>query len=217
MEHRTAAGAALTSTRRRKVLAVLAGGLVLGVGAAVTLAAWNDSEFATGTFTAGSFNLEGSTTGRFNASYGDHNVDNGDAAASLVFQLPETAAAMSPGDVVYAPFWVRLDETTTNDATLVPDGTTAGTGGNEANLSYTVRAIAPAATCDATAAGTLIASGSTLSAQTGATSVPLTKGAAAGAPGTAVQLCFAVTAGEGITQGASATATWKFTATSTAD
>lgn len=30
----------------RKVRAILAGGLVLGVGAAVVLAAWNDSEFA---------------------------------------------------------------------------------------------------------------------------------------------------------------------------
>ncbi|WP_427996674.1 SipW-dependent-type signal peptide-containing protein, partial [Xanthomonas hortorum] len=32
---------------RRKIYAVLAGGLVVGVGSALTLAAWNDSEFAT--------------------------------------------------------------------------------------------------------------------------------------------------------------------------
>ncbi|MEJ7649283.1 MAG: SipW-dependent-type signal peptide-containing protein [Nakamurella sp.] len=43
--------------RRRKFRAVLAAGLVLGVGGAVTLAAWNDSEYATGTFTAGTFNM----------------------------------------------------------------------------------------------------------------------------------------------------------------
>lgn len=205
-----------TRTDRRKVLAVLAGGLVLGIGAAVTLAAWNDSEFATGTFTAGSFNLQGSTTSA-TTGYSDHNVDKADAAAALVFSLPTVVTSMAPGDIVYAPLWVRLDGTTTNSATLLPSAITAGTGGNEANLSYTVRAIDPTATCDATAAGTLIASGATLAALTGATSVPLTKGAAAGTPGTAVQLCFAVTAASTITQGQAGTATWEFTATSTAN
>jgi predicted ribosomally synthesized peptide with SipW-like signal peptide len=201
---------------QRKVLAVLAGGVVLGIGVAVTLAAWNDSEFATGTFTAGAFNLEGSTTSA-TTGFADHNEDDGDAAATLSFQLPAVASSMAPGDVVYAPFWVRLDSTTTNDATLIPDGIVAGTGGNEANLSYTVRAIAPAATCDATAVGTLIASGSSLSAQIGATSVALTKGATAGTAGTAVQLCFAVTAGADLEPTDAATATWEFTATSTAN
>src|SRR5690606_26326814 len=43
MNQSSAAPAASTSLRRRRVYAVLAGGLVLGVGAAVTLAAWNDS------------------------------------------------------------------------------------------------------------------------------------------------------------------------------
>lgn len=202
-----------TKDTQRKVLAVLAGGVVLGVGVGVTLAAWNDSEFATGTFTAGSFNLEGSTTSA-TADYAEHNVDDGDAAATLVFQLPEVAGSMSPGDVVYAPFWVRLDSTTTNDATLIPAGITAGTGGNEPNLSYTVTAIEAGDTCDATAAGTVVASGATLSAQTGATSVPLAQGATAGTPGTPVQLCFAVTAGAGLEQGETAVATWEFTATS---
>lgn len=200
---------------QRKVLAVLAGGLVLGVGIGVTLAAWNDSEFATGTFTAGSFNLEGSITSA-TTGYADHNVDDGDTAASLVFQLPAVASSLSPGDVVYAPFWVRLDSTTTNSATLLPTGVTAGTGGNEANLSYTVTAIAAGATCGAGATGTVVATGSTLSAQTGATSVALAEGTPAGTAGAPVQLCFAVTAGAGLTQGAAATATWEFTATSTA-
>ena len=49
--------------RSRKVRAILAGGLVLGLGAAVTLAAWNDSEFAKGTFTSGSLNIQGSVDG----------------------------------------------------------------------------------------------------------------------------------------------------------
>ena len=64
-----------TAKRRRRsrmIRAILAGGLVLGVGAAVTLAAWNDSEFVTGTFTAGTFNMQGSTTD--GTTFTDHPV-----------------------------------------------------------------------------------------------------------------------------------------------
>src|SRR6218665_568783 len=43
----------LPSPPRRKVLAALAVELVLGLGAAATLAAWNDSELASRTFSAG--------------------------------------------------------------------------------------------------------------------------------------------------------------------
>lgn len=198
--------------KRRKVLAVLAGGLVLGVGAAVTLAAWNDSEFATGEFAAGSFNLEGATDGAA-GTYADHNVDEGDAAATLDFTLP-VADNMSPGDVAYAPFWVRLDATTTSPATLAATAATA-TGANAANLAYTVHAIEPAATCDATAAdtGVLVASGASLTAFEAGATVALAEGAA-GTAGVPEQLCFTVTAGEDLVEGESATATWSFTATS---
>ena len=49
--------------KSRKVKALLAGGLVLGVGAAVTLASWTDQEWTEGLFGAGSFNIEGSLDG----------------------------------------------------------------------------------------------------------------------------------------------------------
>ncbi|OZB81420.1 SipW-dependent-type signal peptide-containing protein [Microbacterium sp. 13-71-7] len=201
-----------TSTRnRRKILAVLAGGLVLGVGAAITLAAWNDSEFATGTFTAGSFNLEGSTTSA-TAGFSNHNVTKGDTAAALSFSAP--FSNLTPGDVVYASFWVRLDSTTTNNATLVAS-TGTGTGANATNVSYSVYSIAPAATCDATATtGTLVASGADLTSFTAGSSVALTKGATAGTAGTATQLCFVATAKASLVQGGAATGTWSFTATS---
>lgn len=39
---------AIGARARNKILAVLAGGIVLGVGATVTLASWNDSEYAFG-------------------------------------------------------------------------------------------------------------------------------------------------------------------------
>ena len=52
---------AVARNRKGIIRAILAGGIVLGVGAAVTLAAWNASEFATGTFQAGTFTIEGAT------------------------------------------------------------------------------------------------------------------------------------------------------------
>ena len=209
----------VTKQNQRKVLAVLAGGLVLGVGVAVTLAVWNDSEFATGTFTAGSFNLEGSTAGDVDANYSDHNVDDGDTAATLAFDLPaDVVDDMSPGDVVYAGFWVRLAAGTTTGADLVAAGTTADPAvySNSDHLGYAIYALAPGATCDATTAvGTPIASGATLDAQTGVTTVPLLEGASAAVAGTAVQLCFAVTADATLEQGLVTSATWEFAATST--
>ncbi|QNA93353.1 MULTISPECIES: SipW-dependent-type signal peptide-containing protein [unclassified Microbacterium] len=205
-----------TKATQRKVLAVLAGGLVLGVGTAVTLAVWNDSEFANGTFTAGAFNLQGSTDG---TTYADHNTDDGDTAATLDFSLPaDVVDNMSPTDSVYAGFWVRLAAGTTSGADLVADGTTAdaAASSNSDHLSYAIYQLAPGATCDATTAtGTPIASGATLDAQTGATTVPLTAGATATAPGTAVQLCIAVTADAALEPSLVTNATWKFTATST--
>lgn len=199
-----------TTPTQRKVLAVLAGGLVLGIGTAVTLAAWNDSEFANGTFAAGSFNLEGSTAGDVDANYADHATAPG---ADLEFTLP-LAGNLSPDAVVYASFWVRLDDTTTSDATVIPASIAAGTGGNEANLSYSIRAIGPAATCDGTG-GTVVATGADLSTLTSPTAVALSKGATAGTAGTAVQLCFAVTAASTLAEGLPASVTWEFEATST--
>ena len=214
-------GAALAAsrTRSRKFKAILAGGLVLGVGAAITLAAWNDSEFATGTFTAGSFNLEGSTTGAA-AGYDDHNTDDGDAAAALVFTTPFDNLA--PEDVVYAPFWLRLAAGTTTDATLVVESitTTDSAEANAADLSYDVYQLASAAaTCDAAGigGGTVVASGADLATDAAVTSttLDLANGADDATAGAPIQLCVVVTAGAGLTEAGVTTSTWQFTATST--
>lgn len=203
-----------TTRTRRKVLAVLAGGLVLGVGAAITLAAWNDSEFATGTFKAGTFNLQGSSDG---TTYTDHATSG--TAATLSFSLPAGVVDhMTPGDTVYAPFWVRLAANTTSDASLTAAGVTAGSLGNESKFAYTITAIGAAQTCDSSATGTTIASGANLSTLTPGTASALTKGSPTTSAGTAVQLCFAVTFDSAATaadQGKSGTATWEFRATST--
>ena len=87
--------------RGRKAAAVLAGGLVLGVGVMATLASWNDSEFANASFAAGTFVFQGSTDG---TAYDDHAAIG--SAAALSFTAP--VANLTPNDVVAAPFAVRL-------------------------------------------------------------------------------------------------------------
>lgn len=197
-----------TRDTKRMVLAVLAGGLVLGVGTAVTLAAWNDSEFANGTFTAGAFNLEGATDGAA-GTYADHEAAPG---AALAFSTDFDNLA--PDDVVYAPFWVRLDATTTSDAT-VTTSLESGTGANAANISYAVYALDEAEACDATAAanGTLLLSGASLSASTPGATFDLTAGS--GADGAPQKVCVVATAGAGLVESGAATAVWEFAAAST--
>lgn len=202
-------------TRSRKIKAILAGGLVLGVGAAITLAAWNDSEFATGTFASGEFNLQGSTTAA-DSGYADHESAAG--AAELDFTVP--VANMAPDDVVYAPFFVRLaaDTTSPADLALVALDSTDTSGTNSAELAYGVYAIDAAAACDATAtSGTELGSGATLAddAAISGDTVSLAIGAPTTDPGAAVQLCFVVTASADLEQGAETVATWQLTATST--
>lgn len=189
----------LTSRRRR---AVLAGGLVLGLGAAVTLAAWNDSEYATGEFAAGAFDLEGSTDG---LTWAQHATAPG---ASLDFVVaPDNLA---PTDVVYAPFAVRLAADTTNDAvvTLSHEGTT----GTVTELTYGVLLTADATCGAATTGDVLVPTGTAVSVVPGAPTFDLEFDA--DAAGEAQFLCFAVTAGDDLVQGQAGTVTWEFNAVS---
>lgn len=192
--------------RSRKVRAILAGGLVLGIGAAITLAAWTDNEFATGTFTAGQFNLQGSTDG---STYADHNSSAGAAALSFSTGFNN----MSPNQTVYAGFWLRLAAATTSGANLQLAGF-SGTGTATAQLTYSIYTISAAATCNAsTATGTPIATG-TLNDTTATSTVVALAAPVSPAAGAAQQLCFAVTSSAGLAQNSTATGTWQFTATS---
>jgi predicted ribosomally synthesized peptide with SipW-like signal peptide len=195
--------------RSRMVRAILAGGLVLGVGAAVTLAAWNDSEFVTGTFTAGSFNMQGSTTD--GTTFIDHPVGS---PGALTFTVAPTL--MSPGDTVYAPFALRLAANTTNNANVVitaPNTTT----GVVTNLTYeVVRTTAftcAAGTVDSTGTS-LITAGTAMTAVAGPNTFVLNHGTPVTAVGATQFLCFKVTAGAGLTQGQTGSVTWQFTASS---
>lgn len=190
---------------RRKFAAILAGGLVVGVGTMATLASWNDAEYASGSFTAGTFDLEGS----LNQTVFSEHASAGTAGA-LVFTAPVTA--LTPGDVVYAPYALRLDNTTTNAGTVaVTPGASTGT---VTNVTYTLFTTA-AAGCSAasTPVTTVVANGTNL----GAVGTPLTFAVAKPvlpAAGATTYLCFKVTAGAGLAQGQTGTASWVFTATS---
>jgi predicted ribosomally synthesized peptide with SipW-like signal peptide len=194
--------------RSRRFRAILAGGLVLGVGAAVTLAAWNDSEFAQGTFTAGSFNMVGSTDG---TTFTDHATAAVGTVATLPFTVP--AVNLTPGDTTYAGFAVRLTAATTTDAVVTVSN--SATTGVVTNLSYTVIDTGATFGCTADSTGTaLIPAATAIGTVPASTTFTLPKGVSTGVDGVAHNLCFKVTAGPGLTQGQSGTATWQFLAAS---
>ncbi|NYJ20410.1 SipW-dependent-type signal peptide-containing protein [Glaciibacter psychrotolerans] len=188
-----------------KARAILAGSLVLGVGAAVTLASWNDSEFAASGFTGGSFNLQSSITGGSGAA--DWKDAPSTAAASLAFVAgPNT---LSPNTTVYAPFAVKLATGTTNAADVsIKSAAAAGIGDH---LTYRI-VKTNAWGCDSVkyAAGTEVAPTANVKASSVAPAFVL---AAANTP---AFLCVAVTADSTLAQGSTGTVTWEFNAVSTA-
>ncbi|MCB0911332.1 MAG: SipW-dependent-type signal peptide-containing protein [Propionibacteriaceae bacterium] len=199
-----------TETKRqrgRKVAAVLAGGLVLGVGTMATLASWNDSEYAKATFTAGYFNLEGAVDAS-QATFSEH-VSSA-AAGTLSFTAP--VSNLTPGDVVAAPFALRLGAGTTNNATvtmLAPTST-----GTVTNLTYEVVKTASAGCTTSTTGTTVVAAGTAVTSVTGASTISLNMGSPTTVAGAPAYLCFKVTAGSGLVQSQTGSVTWQFQAIS---
>jgi predicted ribosomally synthesized peptide with SipW-like signal peptide len=189
--------------RHRKVAAILAGGLVMGIGTMATLASWNDSEYATATFTSGTFKLQGSADG---STFSDH-ATAGDAAA-LTFTAP--FGNLSPNDVTYAPFAVRLTADTTNNATVTV--TNPGTDGDVRNLTYSLIETESFG-CDANSTGTVLVADAAVGSEPHAQTFDLSMGTG-GADGAAANLCFVVTAGHDLVQDQSGTSTWRFQAVS---
>ncbi|MGH3691881.1 MAG: SipW-dependent-type signal peptide-containing protein [Microbacterium sp.] len=191
--------------RSRRLRAVLAGGLVFGIGVTATLAAWNDSEYGTASFTAGKFDIVGAIDG---TTFSSHATTG--AAATLNFQLAPTA--MAPGNSTYALFSVKTVNPSVAGTLQLTAGTPAGTG-LATYLTYGVRTIA-GTTCNSTtyAAGTaVVADGSALTAGGSATQVVTANGAAQ------VNYCFAVTlplTAPNAAQGLTMTQTWQFLGTS---
>lgn len=190
-------------SRSRRIRAVLAGGLVFGVGATMTLAAWNDSEYSSATFTAGRFDIVGAVDG---ATFSSHPVGS---PAALTFSAP--FGAMVPGTTVYSLFSVKTANPSVAGSLQLSVASTAGTGLGP-YLRYGVRTIT-GTTCNATTypAGTaVVADNSTMS--TGGTGSQ-----AVGANGgSTVNYCISVTlpsTADNGAQGLTAVQTWQILGT----
>jgi predicted ribosomally synthesized peptide with SipW-like signal peptide len=184
---------------------------VLGVGAATTLAAWNDAEQSTATFTAGRFGIVGSTDG---SAFTEH--PEPDLPAALSFQAPPTA--MAPGTTTYALLSVRtVEASVAGTAHLLAAQSNSSPATLGHHLRYGVRTLPAGTSCSETTYGTagagadVVPSGSLLTTS-GTVAQPLPAGGAG-----AVHYCFAVTLpadAPEAAQGLAQTARWEVVGTS---
>ncbi|WP_087117408.1 SipW-dependent-type signal peptide-containing protein [Corynebacterium urinipleomorphum] len=144
------------STASRKVRAIAAGSAVVGLGAALTLAAWSDSEFAKGTFSTANFGIEGAA--------GDNNFSE-HATRENALELTFNPSNLQPGQTTAHAYQIRniaggVDSTVTY-ANEFKEGALAG--------SLTTEIVQTAdTTCTPQTTGTVLAQGGTfnLSEQT---------------------------------------------------
>lgn len=180
-----------------------------GVGTIATLASWNDSEFAGGAFTAGHFDLEGSTDG--GVTYSQHPTL--DQPGVLAFDVPVTK--LSPGDWIGGEFTVRLAQGTTNDAQLRLDG--AGTTGQLKGVAvYLWQDLEGDCTGKAYDVDNMM--GFSMDGKTyRGPQVRINKGGSVDEAGHPVTICFAVSGGSTMPQTQTGSYLWKLTAVSVAD
>lgn len=172
-----------------KARAILAGGLVLGVGAAITLAAWTDNEWATGVFGSGNFGIEGSTDG---TAFSDHPTE----AEAEELEFTVGAENLAPDDVVYAPFAVQLERDATYDA--------------EVTIAQAVDPALVGITADYVFTDTLGCTEEAYAAGTDENAATFALDSLADVQ----NVCFRVTAGDDLAQGVEGEITWNFAAVS---
>ena len=192
----------------RRVRAVLAGGLVLGIGASATLAAWNDSEYGSATFTAGRFDIVGAADGTTFTSHATTGT-----AAALTFAA--TPSLMVPGATTYALFNVKTADPSVA-GNLQWNAVSPATTGLAVYLRYGVRTIPAATACNSTtyAAGTSVVPDISALATNGTATQAVSANG-----GSTVNYCIAVTlqaAADNTVQGASTTLTWQVLGTAAA-
>ncbi len=194
---------AVTSRRTR---AVLAGGVVLGLGATATLAAYSDSEWASGTFTAAAVTAE---VLEFEGS-----KDGGSFGSDVTLQSTVDLTKMAANTTYYAPLYLRTTDATTVDAEIAIPAPVV-TGNSAMADSVSVKLInATNAVCDAGTLGPVVGGGATFGATTTTAPIRIEAGPADKASATTL-LCFQFTLGsrpEGNSP-LTATATWTVTAT----
>jgi predicted ribosomally synthesized peptide with SipW-like signal peptide len=199
--------------------ALLAGGLVLGLGATVTAASWNDSEYATATLSTSTFNTESNVNA---LGY----VDAPTAPGTTV-TLP--VGAFSPNVKGYLQVLIRTKANSIAGTVVLNPGVVTGSGPNAAadalaftqNFSY--RVVRTTTTCnDQAFLGSPVwvvgTAGGGVALNTGQTGgVNVLAAATPTLPGSATGFCFEVLlsgSAPNDLQGKSAAATWQFLATS---
>lgn len=210
---------------RGRLRAVLAGAGVLGVGAAVTLAAWTDTEWIFG----GTDTDAPIGTSRFEVEQNVYDAtgftnretfSSGGAAGKLNFTV--AAASLSPGATVYAPMQLRTTPGS-GGGTVVLNGAQQGTGTSAAlftALQYQAKTGVAQSACNATgmAGGTVLTPASSPLSTGGSASFAIGAAPDASTPGTPVDVCFAITMPAGATdqalQGLAVVPVWSFVSTS---
>lgn len=220
------------SRRNRKVAAIAAAAIVVGVGATYTLASWNDSEWVWGGadgdpgLGTSSFEVQQNTTAPYGddaASWVDEEENSG---GSLTFS--PGALALTPGDTVFAPVALRTTaDSVAADVTL--QGAVAAAGApapqNDQALFdavrvsvYTVAGTAPATACmtgfESTGWTTVLTDQPLTTLATAAQSL-------AAAAGSTQHYCFAITlpqatADADLLQGLAISPAWEFSSVSSA-
>lgn len=201
------------SVRALRLRAVLASGLVFGVGAAVTLASWTDSEYASGSFQSSVFNTQSSVNG---GAYADNSASPG---ATVTVTGP-----FAPGVSSYIPVLIQTTVNSVAGTAVLSGAVLGGTDAATLGAALVYRVVRSTASCNATAfTGSPVfvvgAAGTTRALTAGQESgVTNTLAAATStAPGTAIGFCFEVTLPAGASnslQGKTTTATWQFVTTS---
>lgn len=175
----------------------------------MTLAAWNDSEYATGSFTSSIFDTESSTNGTYASNT---------SAPGAAFVFSPSAGGMSPGVSSYGSLNIRTTTATNVAGNVVLSSVTNNGGALLAALEYRVVLVPVGTTCDINAfsTGTYIVGGTSTYVAPTTIGSPTSKPIGAG--GTLEQrYCFDVRVQNGAAntfQGKTATVTWLFTATS---
>jgi len=214
-----------------KARALLAGGLVLGVGATFVLAAWTDNEWVFGS-TGGADGPGNPGTGIYQMQ---QNTFTGAAGAELWSDQPTAnggaltfsvgAKDLKPGTTVYAPMQLRTVVGSKALNAVLAEGVQAANPSDDNStelykaLTYHAKTGVSKAACNSagmTAGGAeLIPAGSKLDFTTGAPAISLAA-ASSSLPGTAVDICFALSLPSTLTeattiQGKKTIPLWRFT------
>lgn len=162
------------TTASRKKKALLASGTVLGVGAVITLAAWNDSVWGEGTFGTGenTWNIEGSFDG---GTVWDEFVTQGTAGT---MNFNSIALDLAPGESTYALVGLREEFGNDGADVVVAPPVTGGNTALAGALRVTIRDLGVGTTAPAYSGteGTAILTNQPLNGSTASSTVTITPG-----------------------------------------